>query len=108
MTKAKEVIKLNPKTSDRPDPGKPIDRNILSWKELCGEGKLIQSFSTVAADAKGNHQLYIFQPKPNEVFFPYYEDMEGYMIGYVIAYDNEKNQEIFRKNILNIDLIEWQ
>jgi len=103
----KTVVQLKPETNSRPDPGKPLDRNILPWKELCGKQKFVKSFSTVAADAKGNHKLYIFQPKPTEVFFPYYEDMEGYLIGYVVAYDAEKKKEVFRKNILNIDLIEW-
>ena len=75
----------------------------LNWEAHIKAGHKIKSFTSIV-----NNQMYVAEPMKNMQLVPFFEYMGSYGLNWILNWDTENKREIWRKNIMYVDLIEWE
>jgi hypothetical protein len=85
------------------DNGEKKEVFIKTWKDHVMDQDEIKSFTTIV----GN-QLYHIELRKDEVLIPYTEHHGDHEMNYILILNVKTNQEISRKNIRTVDMIDWK
>ena len=77
-------------------------RILKSWEDHIKAGDKIKNFTSIV-----NNQMYFQEPAKNHVLIPFSEYYGNYQLNWIINWDDINNIEVWRKNVLYVDLIEW-
>lgn len=99
----KEEEKINKKKADEMLKNAE-DKNavIQRWERHILDGNKIKSFTSIV-----NNQMYMSEPIEGTEFLPFTEYYGNYQLNWIINWDVKEKREIWRKNIIYVDLIEW-
>jgi hypothetical protein len=76
---------------------------IDTWVDHVNNRDIIKCYCTIIKD-----ELKFFSSNNDGVFIPFSEFYGDHTENWIILIDLKTNKELFRKNIKNVDLIEWQ
>jgi hypothetical protein len=74
-----------------------------NWNDHVEARDEIQSFITIV-----NNQMFPMFPDKNQVFLPFAEYHGDHAMNWIIIWDVVEKKEVFRKNIKQVDLIDWK
>lgn len=97
---AKEHRKKVGEAIEKSESGEVI---IKSWDDHIKAGDKIANFTSIV-----NNQMYFSEPKKDHSLIPFSEYYGSYQLNWIINWDNINKREVWRKNILYVDLIEWK
>ena len=75
---------------------------INSWKDHVFNRDLISAYSTII-----DNKLYQFMPSDNSVFLPFMEVYPDHVENFIINWDFESKEELYRHNIKYVEMISW-
>jgi len=75
---------------------------ITTWHDHVVNRDEIANFITIV----GN-QMYPIHPLENQVLLPFEEYYGDHSMNWIIVWNFAEKREVFRKNIRNVDLIDW-
>lgn len=78
------------------------DRIIKKWDDHIKSGDKLKNFTSIV-----NNQMYFSEAPKNHTFIPFSEYYGSYQLNWIINWDEIEKREVWRKNILYVDLIEW-
>lgn len=90
------------KVDDAIKNGEDKQRIIKSWEDHIKAGDKLKNFTSIV-----NNQMYFQEPAKNHVLLPFSEYFGSYQLNWIINWDDINNVEVWRKNVLYVDLIEW-
>ena len=83
--------------------GEKVQDILPSWDNHIKAGHTIRNFTSIV-----NNQMYLMEPGKDHSFIPFSEYCGSYSLNWIIKWDNINKKEVFRKNVLYVDLIEWE
>lgn len=99
----KEEEKINKKKADEMLKNAEDKKTVIqSWEQHILDGNKIKSFTSIV-----NNQMYMSEPIEGTEFLPFTEHYGTYRLNWIINWDVKEKREIWRKNIIYVDLIEW-
>jgi len=75
---------------------------LTTWHDHVMARDEIASFITIIGD-----KMYPMFPGENQVLLPFEEYNGDHSMNWILIWDVKEKKEIFRKNIKNVDLIDW-
>jgi hypothetical protein len=99
----KEEEKINKKKADEMLQNAEDKKTLIkNWEQHIFDGDKIKSFTSIV-----NNQMYMSEPIEGTEFLPFSEYHGTYNLNWIINWDVKEKREIWRKNIIYVDLIEW-
>lgn len=74
----------------------------LNWDDHIKSEHKIKSFSSIV-----NNQMYVTEANSGMQLIPFSEYCGSYQLNWILNWNTEKKCEVWRKNVLYVDLIEW-
>lgn len=89
--------------------GEKVEVFLNSWIQHIKDKKEVESFTTIVTNPNtGQPQLFQMAPNKDQIFLPFSEFNGDHTDNWVLAVDKKTGEEVFRKNIKNIDLLTWK
>ena len=74
----------------------------LNWDDHIKAGHKIKSFASIV-----NNQMYVTEANPGMQLIPFSEYCGSYQLNWIINWSVADKREVWRKNVLYVDLVEW-